>query len=92
MPEQRLIKKIQRSIIKEFPEYAQVQPTVTAARIEPQMSIYRKLAMGLPKRGVTVYKMRFKKDVVAEDDVILKKLLTVTFDDEGNIIKITESK
>lgn len=92
MLKQKIVQKIQRSVIREFPEYAKIRPIVTTARIEPQMSIFKKLSMGVPKHRVTVYKMRFKKDITAEDDVILKKILTVTFNSKGDIIKITESK
>jgi hypothetical protein len=92
MLKQQLVQMIKRSIAKKFPEYAKIKPVVTTARIEPQMSIFKKMSMGIPKRHVTVYKMRFKKNVTAEDKVILKKILTVTFNDKGDIIKITESR
>ncbi|MBN2620389.1 hypothetical protein JXB22_04790 [candidate division WOR-3 bacterium] len=92
MLEKKLVQEIRRSIQKKFPEYAKVKPSVTTARIEPQMSIFKKLSMGIPKRHITVYKMRFKKEITAEDKVILQKILTVTFNGKGDIIKITESK
>jgi hypothetical protein len=92
MPKRSLVQKIQGSVIKRFPEYAKVKPEISVARIEPQTNIFQKLSLGLPKRRVTIYKMRFRKDVTTEDKLMMRKILTITFNKQGDILKITESK
>jgi len=92
MIERKIINSIKRKISKEFPEFKGVEPKVTEKKIGPQDKIYRKLSLGVPKYFKQIYRLKFKKVVKTVDNITMERILNVTLDDQGEIIKITQSR
>lgn len=92
VPKKTVVAKVKQSVIKQFPEFKTIKPLISTVHITPQTSIFKKLALGVPRRPVRVYRMNFTKKVKAEDNVILTRILSATFNEQGHILKITESK
>lgn len=92
MIDRKKINEIKRTIFKKFPDYKGIKPTITEKSVRPQHALFKKLSLGSPKRPYRIVRLRFKKKVTAEDEVILHKVLTVTLNEQGRILKITESR
>ncbi|KPK72213.1 hypothetical protein AMJ87_05415 [candidate division WOR_3 bacterium SM23_60] len=86
------IRKIKRHIAKEFPEFKGVQPVLTERIIRPQSSLYKKLSLGIPKGLRKIFKLRFTKTIETADHTEIERILTVSLDEQGEIIKITETR
>ena len=92
MISERQIRKIKRHIAKEFPEFKGVQPVLTEKIIRPQSSLYKKLSLGVPKRLRRIFRLRFAKTIETIDHTEIERILTVSLNEQGEIIKITESR
>lgn len=92
MIDKKKINKIIRKISREFPEFKGIEPKITEKKIKPQSAIYKKLSLGTPKRFVRILRLKFKKKVETVDHVEIERILTVNLDEQGEIIKITESR
>lgn len=92
MIDRKKINKIKRKILKEFPEFKGIEPKITEKKIRPQSAIYRKLSLGEPKQFRTIFRLKFKKKIETVDKVKIERILIVTLDEHGKIIKITESR
>ena len=86
------IKKVKKLIAKNFPEFKNIEPKVTEKKIEPQSAIYKKLSLGMPKQLRKIVRLKFRKRIKTVDKMDIEKILIVTLDEKGDIIKITESK
>jgi hypothetical protein len=92
MISERQLRKIKRHIAREFPEFKGVEPILTEKIIKPQRSLYRKLALGVPKKLQRIFRLRFTKTIEAADHTEIQRILTVSTNEQGEIIKITESR
>jgi hypothetical protein len=92
MIDQKKIIRVKKRIAREFPEFKGVEPQITEKAISPQERVFKKLSMGVPKEFRSVYSLRFRKTVTTVDHIKIERILIVTLDQEGGIIKITQSK
>ena len=74
--------KAKRVVREKFPDMAGVEPTVSVQRAQ------RKGA----KSVGTLYVLTFKKAVRLEDGPSLQRVVRVTMDPSGEIVKITSSR
>jgi hypothetical protein len=74
--------KAKRVVREKFPEMAGVEPTVSVQRAQ------RKGAKG----AGTLYVLTFKTAVPLEDGPSLPRVVRVTMDPSGEIVKITSSR
>jgi hypothetical protein len=92
MIDRERVNTIKKKISKEFPEFKGIEPTITEKKIAPQKDIYRRLSLGVAKEQRRVYRLQFRKTVKTVDQVTLERILTVTLNEQGSIIKITQSR
>lgn len=100
MSPEETMEKIKRHVLEQFPDFteedlAQIEPEVTTKEVRIRGAVARKL--GIPiRRGEPTRKevetYAFSKRVKAEDGAELLRMVKVTVDQEGNIIKSTGSK
>ncbi|MEO0095604.1 MAG: hypothetical protein ABIL46_07145 [candidate division WOR-3 bacterium] len=87
-----IIKKIKKEVAKQFPEFKGIEPDVVKKKILPQKTLYKKLSLGVAEVTKTVISFRFVKKVKMADNIAMKRILIVTTDEQGRIIKISQSK
>ena len=92
MIDKHKIDEIKKIISKRFPEFKDVEPKITQKTIKPQTELYKKLSLGTPKRLSKIFKLKFAKKIETADNVEIKRLLVVTLDSQGEIVKITETR
>lgn len=92
MIERKQIEKIKRKISKDFPEFKGIEPKIIKKEIGPQDGLYKKLSLGIPKGFRSIYKLRFKRMVETVDKIEMERILIVTLNEQGKIIKITQSR
>ena len=92
MIDRRKIAKIKRKISKEFPEFKGIEPKITEKEIGPQDAIYKKLSLGASKQYRRIYRLKFTKLIETVDKVEMERILFVTLDEQGEIIKMTQSR
>ena len=86
------IQQIKRKVSREFPEFKDVQPVITEKIIRPQSSLYKKLSLGVPKVVRRIFRLKFTKKIETVDHAEIERILMVSLNEQGKIIKITESK
>lgn len=86
------IERIRKRIIRQFPEFKGIKPKVSEKLIKPQDVIYRKLSLGTPKQLRRIFSLKFKKKIETVDQVEIERILTVTINEQGKVVKITESR
>jgi hypothetical protein len=92
MISRKKIKRIKRKISRQFPEFKDIEPKIIEKQIGPQDVIYKKLSLGIPKEFRKIFKLQYKKIVETVDEVTMERILTVTLNERGEIIKITQSR
>jgi hypothetical protein len=92
MINQHKITKIKKKISREFPEFKGIEPKITEKMIGPQDAVYKKLSLGVPKQFRRIYRLKFKRVVETADAIEMERILVVTLDEGGEIIKITQSR
>ncbi len=92
MIDKKIIEKIKREVEKQFPEFKGVRPKVAEKKILPQKEVYKKLSLEVSEDTRTVFSFRFVKKVRMSDNIRMNKILVVTTDKFGQIIKISQSK
>ncbi len=92
MIDEKKLKKIKKEIALRFPDFKDVEPKIIKKVISPQKSVYRKLSLGTPKGIKEVYSLQFKKTILTVDAVKIKRILVVSLNEEGEIIKISQSR
>lgn len=100
MSPEETLEKVKRHVLEQFPDFtegdlAQIEPKVTTKEVRIRGEVARKLKIPLrraepTRREVETY--AFSKKVKAEDGAELLRMVKVTVDAEGNIIKSTGSK
>lgn len=100
MSPEKTLENVKRYVLEQFPEFteedlAQIEPEVTTKAVRIRGAVARKLGIPLrrgepTRREVETY--AFSKKVKAEDGAELLRMVKVTTDAEGNIIKSTGSK
>lgn len=92
MVSQSQLGRIKRKISREFPEFKDVQPVITEKIIRPQSSLYKKLSLGVPKVTRRIFRLKFTKKIETVDHAEIERILMVSLNEQGKIIKITESR
>lgn len=92
MIDRKKIIKIKRKISKEFPEFKGIEPTVREKTITPQDVLYKKLSLGVPKQLRRIYRLKFTRIVETVDEIEMERILIVTLNEQGEIIKMTQSR
>lgn len=92
MIDQRQIERIKKMVAREFPEFKGIEPKIVEREIKPQYRVFKKLDLGVPKQLKHIYQMQYKKTIETEDHISIERILTITLDEKGEIIKITESR
>ncbi len=93
-----IIKKIKEKVIKENPEFKDVEPMVKEEVLEIPKEIKEKMKkmgkeikeINQPKQGFEKKKIKtitFKRFVIAEDGAKIPIVLRITVDEKGNILK-----
>jgi hypothetical protein len=74
--------KAKRAVRAEFPEMAGAKPTVSVRKVHPKGG-----------RGArTLYVLTFRKDVTVPGGGHMKRVVRVTMNQAGGIVKLTSSK
>ena len=81
-----------KQIGRKFPEFKAVKPLISEQIIKPQMEIYHKLSMGAPKQIKKLTRLKFRKKASTRDRTTLERILIVTLNENGKIIKTSMSK
>lgn len=92
MINKKTVNRIKRMVFKKFPEFKGIDPKILERKVKPQSAIYRKLSLGTPKVLRKVFRLKFEKKVTTVDEMEIDRILTVTLDEAGEIMKITESR
>lgn len=92
MINKKTVNRIKRMVSKQFPEFKGIDPKILERKVKPQSAIYRKLSLGTPKILRKVFRLKFEKKVTTADEMEIDRILTVTLNEAGEIIKITESR
>jgi hypothetical protein len=92
MIDRKKIIKIKKKVSKEFPEFKGIEPTITEKIIGPQDALYKKLSLGVPKQLRHIYRLQFTRTVHAVDETAIERILIVTLNDRGEIVKMTQSR
>ena len=50
------------------------------------------MSLGIPKGLRKIFKLRFTKTIETADHTEIERILTVSLDEQGEIIKITETR
>ncbi|KPJ58962.1 MAG: hypothetical protein AMJ46_13100 [Latescibacteria bacterium DG_63] len=100
----KVLKEIKKKIVTRFPEMKGVRPTVVKRRLPPDADLIHvigkidgKLGKSLARmKGTTrrreIYCASFEKKMKASRGAVLRKIVRVTFDREGHILKLVSSK
>jgi hypothetical protein len=86
------IKKIATKVIKkQYPEMKGIEPEIEKVDTEIGKSTFAKAGIP-PIAGEKIWVATFSKEVTTEEGLPLNKITRITFDNTGNVIKISESK
>ena len=86
------IKKIATKVIKkQYPEMKGIEPEIEKVDTEIGKSAFAKAGIP-PIAGEKIWVATFSKEVTTEEGISLNKITRITFDNTGNVIKISESK
>lgn len=100
----KVLKEVKREIVSRFPEMKGVRPTVVRRRLPHDADLVHVIGRidGELKRKLTksksalrrreIYCASFEKEMTASRGAVLKKIVRVTFDREGHILKLVSSK
>jgi hypothetical protein len=100
----KVLKEIKREIVSRFPEMKGVRPSVVKRRLPPDADLVHligkidvKLGKSLTKtkgapRKREIFCASFEKKMKASRGATLRKIVRVTFDGEGHILKLVSSK
>jgi hypothetical protein len=92
--DKKLLLKIKNDVLKKFPEFKGIAPKITTKAMPDHRQLSKKLTLGagMAKMTKKITSMRFSKAVKTADNVKLERHLIVTMDENGEILKITESR
>jgi hypothetical protein len=92
MIERADIERVKKIVVQKFPEFKGIEPEVTEKEIKPQNDLYNKLSLGIPKHVRRISRLKFMTKAETVDRISIDRILVVTLDENGEIIKITESR
>lgn len=92
MIDDKKINRIIRDVLNKFPEFKGIEPKITEKVVPPQHGVYKKLSLGVPKVFRKFFSLQFKRVVKTADAVKLERILIVTLDEQGEIIKISQTR
>lgn len=84
--DKRHVVKAKRLVSEKFPEMADTKPSVSEKRVQSKGTLEGE------QRARTRYVLTFEKDVSLPGGNELKRLVRVTMDDTGDVIRLTSSK
>lgn len=88
-----IVEKIKRKVVKENPEFKDVEPIVEEDVLEIPEEIEKKMGKEIPKqKKIEKQKIKtitFKRFGIAEDGTKIPIVLSITVDEKGNILKET---
>jgi hypothetical protein len=100
----KAIREVKKEIVSKFPEMKGVKPSVVKRKVPADTELLSlieqidgelgaKLA-GMKRRGVArqIYCASFEKRMKTERGTVLQKVVRVTFDEDGHILKLVSSK
>jgi len=87
----RYIEKAKRLVIDRFPEMAGTEPSVSKRRWQSK-GVGRSSARGKDSGRPGHYVFTFEKDVSLPGGHSLNRLVRVTMDEAGEVVKLTSSK
>ncbi len=82
--------KIRKKIEKMYPEFKGVEPEIKEVDVEVSPSLHKKLKIGKMKKK-KIKTIIFRKEINVEGEII-KRILRVKVDEDGNIIKIVHAR
>jgi len=91
--DENIIKKLKEKVIKENPEFKDVEPTITEEVLEVPETIKEKMKKtgreikGQKIESKKIHTLTFKKFAIAEDGAKIPIVLRITVDEKGNVLK-----
>ena len=92
MIDRKKINEVKKIVIKQYPEFKGIEPKIITKTIKPQYALFKKLSLGIPKQQKQITKLKFTKEILTNDKTKLERIILVTLNDKGEIIKIAESR
>jgi len=89
--EDRYVEKAKNLVAETFPEMADAEPSVTKKRSRGKAMERGSADSSGPERRRR-YVLKFEKDVALPGGQSLKRLVRVTMDESGEVVKLTSSK
>jgi hypothetical protein len=89
------INALKQEIIKNFPEFENIEPEIETKEITPNIKTMAKLGLNVARTKVQKQKVHiatFGTQVKADDGSAIQKVVRATLDEQGNIIRISHSK
>jgi hypothetical protein len=100
----RAVREVKREIVAKFPEMKGVRPSVVRRKVPAEKGVLELIGqidgeLGARLAGVKgrvaardIYCASFEKETTTERGTVLRRIVRVTFDREGNILKLVSSK
>ncbi len=100
----KAIREVKKEVVSKFPEMKGVKPNVVKRRVPPDSDLPGLIQeidgeLGAKLAGMKyrvsmreLYCASFEKKVKTERGTLLSKIVRVTFDEEGHILKLVSSK
>jgi hypothetical protein len=100
----RVLNDVKKHIVSKFPEMKGVRPSVVKRKVPADVSIVDMIEKINGELGATLAKMKstprkreiycasFEKKIKTSSGSVLQKIVRVTFDKEGHILKLVSSK
>jgi hypothetical protein len=100
----RVLNDVKKQIVSQFPEMKGVRPSVVKRKVPADVSIVDMIGKIDGELGATLTKMKgaarkreiycasFEKKMKTSSGSVLQKIVRVTFDREGHILKLVSSK
>jgi hypothetical protein len=85
-----MVKKAKRQIVKQFPEFSDVEPEIVTREVQAQRALAEKLGVPLSDlRAQTVHTLVFRKRITADDGTEWMQSVRATLDEEGKVAHLT---
>jgi hypothetical protein len=100
----KAIRGVEKQIVAKFPEMKGVRPNVVRRRVPEEADLLSmiekingelgaKLSVGKGKVAMNeIYLASFEKEMKSERGTVLRRIVRVTFDRDGHILKLVSSK
>ena len=97
-PNDRYVAKAKEIVFKKFPEMDGVKPSVSVKRSQSKELSARQsflgpaVGVGRGSEGCTRYIVTFARDIRLPGGAQMKRLVRVTMDESGDVLRVTSSK